>query len=275
LLQSQVTFKLRDVQLMQLDIRSPGSAAIRDAMILALDGMPNRPQELTDLRALLAGWDLSQSAFQPGSAVYNIAMQHLARETFEDEMGPALFRRFSRSPDLVDNTLTRMFADTTITWFDNIGTPGVETRDNIIRKALVMTVRDLQRRFGNDMRAWKWGELHTIRFTHPLGAEAVLGAPVSPGPFPLGGNSETLNSATYRSDHPYEVAGGPVARFAIDMAAPDECATILSTGESGQPFSSHYSDMMPMWLNGIPHRLFINPAMAKTQRWRVFTLMPE
>ncbi len=275
LIASQASFKLRDVQLMQLDIRTPGAEPLRSAMLQALDGMPNRPQELTDVRGLLASWDLSQSAFTTASIIYNITVQHLARETFEDEMGAGIYRRFQQHPALLLSTMARLLGDTTTTWFDNVATVGVETRDNILRKALVMTVRDLQRRFGVGMHTWQWGMIHSVRFTHPLGGHAVPGKPETPGPFPLGGSNETLNGASFAFDHPFEVVGGPVARFSIDMVRPEECAVILSTGVSGQPFSPHYSDMTAMWLSGIPHQLLLKPTMAREQRWPLLSLLPR
>ena len=39
-------------------------------------------------------------------------------------------------------------------------------------------------------------------------------------------------------------------RFIVDMSEPEDAYVVNTSGESGQPFTPHYSDQTPLWLNG-------------------------
>ena len=49
------------------------------------------------------------------------------------------------------------------------GANAAEGRNRILAQALEEAVADLRKRFGDDMNAWKWGDIHTTDFVHPLG----------------------------------------------------------------------------------------------------------
>jgi penicillin amidase len=144
-----------------------------------------------------------------------------------------------------------------------------------MRLALVSAVRDLQRLFGRDMRTWQWGRLHRASLTHPLEGRGLPDRFAILGPFTAGGNANSVTHSSFNSEHPYEATGGSVARFVMDLAVPDAASVVISTGESGEPLSPHYHDQSAMWLNGIFHRLEINPNRARDERWKRLTLRPR
>ena len=48
------------------------------------------------------------------------------------------------------------------------GDPSVRGRDGLSTVALEDATRELVARFGTDTAKWRWGDLHTITFEHPL-----------------------------------------------------------------------------------------------------------
>ena len=72
----------------------------------------------------------------------------------------------------------------------------------------------------------------------------------------------------------FTVSAGPSYRLAVDMGDLDGARVIITTGESGIPFDSHYDDMIGPWLRnetvplpftrsavdrGAAHRLVLEP----------------
>ena len=126
---------------------------------------------------LLGDWDFLQPSDKGRSSVraayYNAVWMRIVEYTFNDEL----------PQDLQGNGGARYMAamltllkDPTNGWWDDRRTPGlVETRDEILRKALVQARLDLAKHLGKDPVTWSWGELHTLTEEHQ-----VLGGPTVP-----------------------------------------------------------------------------------------------
>jgi penicillin amidase len=71
------------------------------------------------------------------------------------------------------------------------------------------------------------------------------------GPFPFGGDGNTLSQA---GTAPIKVPSNPgvVAslRMTVDVGDWDRACFVLPGGQSGNPFSPHYDDQLPLWLRG-------------------------
>ena len=82
------------------------------------------------------------------------------------------------------------------------------------------------------------------------------------GPFPTGGNWNTVNSGAYYADKAYAMGLGPAYRIISDPADWDASLSIIPSGQSGQPFSPHYADQIESWLAMSYHKLpFTLPAI--------------
>jgi penicillin amidase len=93
-----------------------------------------------------------------------------------------------------------------------------------------------------------WGDIHTHTYAHPLGSVAALAPIFNRGPFPTGGNWNTVNSGAYYADKPYAMTLGPAYRIIADPADWDASLSIIPSGQSGQPFNPHYDDQIQQWL---------------------------
>ncbi|MBI4877698.1 MAG: penicillin acylase family protein, partial [Acidobacteria bacterium] len=107
--------------------------------------------------------------------------------------------------------------------------------------------RDLEKRFGPDALTWSWGRLHTLTFRHPLDAQAW-----SRGPLPRPGDATTPN-ATGGSQ--FRQMNGASYRQIINLADWDRSIVTNAPGESGNPASPHYSDLLEPWAAGRYHPL--------------------
>jgi acyl-homoserine lactone acylase PvdQ len=62
------------------------------------------------------------------------------------------------------------------------------------------------------------------------------------------------------------VLAGPEYRLVVDLGDPDAMRTVLTTGQSGQPGSPHYTDHLDPWLAGEYHALPFSPAAIEVAK---------
>ncbi|HEV3175279.1 MAG TPA: penicillin acylase family protein, partial [Stellaceae bacterium] len=85
---------------------------------------------------------------------------------------------------------------------------------------------------------------------------------------PADGGQDTINRGGFDvrgSTQPYRDTLGPGLRMVIDMADPDHAHFMIVPGESGNPLSEHYADLIRPWRDG--YTLMIdtrNPVAVET-----------
>ena len=126
------------------------------------------------------------------------------------------------------------------------GSNPVAGRNELLRDTLHVAAEHLKTLQGPQPSAWSWGRLHSVTFHHVL--ELVPGgkALFDVGPVPRPGDSYTVNNTSYRDDE-FDQLSGPSYREIIDVGNWDGSMVVNVPGESGQPGSSHYSDLVPLW----------------------------
>ena len=134
---------------------------------------------------------------------------------------------------------------------DLFGENPVVARDTLLLDALRAARRDLEQRLGADASQWSWGRLHPIHFRHPLdeqpGASGLLDLAALPRP----GDEYTVNAAGFdTSGTSWEQIEGASYREILDTSDWDQSVAVNTPGQSGQPGSRHYADLMPLWDGG-------------------------
>jgi penicillin amidase len=94
------------------------------------------------------------------------------------------------------------------------------------------------------------------------------------GPFPTGGNWNTVNSGAYYADKPYAMTLGPAYRIIADPADWDASLSIIPSGQSGQPFNPHYDDQIQQWLAVEYHTLPFSLEAIESAAVNVLKLNP-
>jgi penicillin amidase len=87
-----------------------------------------------------------------------------------------------------------------------------------------------------------------VRFRHPLDQAAGAAALMNLGPLPRPGDGYTVNATWYGES--FEQLGGASYREILDTSDWDRSVAVNTPGQSGQPGSPHYSDLMHMWGEG-------------------------
>jgi penicillin amidase len=207
-------------------------------------------EDTRDLGQILADWNHADDVGLVAPTVFQAVYREFAHQTFVDELGTDLCERMLGSWYYWHERLAQMVRVDASLWFDDTGTPEVESRDEIFRRAARLARSDLTKVAGADPGQWQWGQLHTVTFSSPLvpgkGPASVLGA----GTHPKEGSGETLNRASYKFNKPYDATGIASLRFVADLADPDKVMAVLVGGASGRQFDAHLKDQTPAWLSG-------------------------
>jgi penicillin amidase len=110
---------------------------------------------------------------------------------------------------------------------------------------LSSVVANLRERFGPEESGWAWGRVRPLALEHPFGRIKALSPVFNRGPFPWGGDGNTVSQAGGSS--PMVIAS---LRTVIPVGDWEEARFVLPGGQSGNPFSPHYDDMLPLWQRG-------------------------
>ncbi len=270
LLTANDSVSIADIQAMHGD-SSP--AYVREILPTVLATSTDDPR-LAEALDLLREWDGRAVRDSAGAALFESFRIHLVDLTLGDELGEQLLRR-ARSSAAV--AVERLLADPACPWFDDVNTPEVETRDEIVLRALEAAVDELTEKLGQDMSRWRWGDLHTATFENQsLGQSGVapIEAIFNRGPVAVDGARNTINATGYSMSHPYEVTTVPSQRMIVDLADFTRSLSMHTTGQSGHPFHRHYDDMIDPWRNIQYHPMLWQRADVEADAEGVLLLRP-
>jgi len=118
----------------------------------------------------------------------------------------------------------------------------------IVASTLQTAWSDTRILLGNDPEQWQWGAMHQARFQHPLleTAEDDLADLLAMQPWPRGGGSFTTNN-TGSYDARLEVNAGASYRQVIDVGNWDATTMTNAPGQSGDPRSPFYDNLLEGW----------------------------
>jgi penicillin amidase len=129
--------------------------------------------------------------------------------------------------------------------------PSLEAaRGALLLQTLEAAEQKLAAKLGPDSKNWAWGQLHRVSFFHPLDAVAPTAkALFDRGPNPRPGDNTTVD-ATYFGGPSFDQLAGASYREIFDLSDWDNALGVNVPGQSGQPASPHYDDLLPLWLHG-------------------------
>ncbi len=262
LLTQKKNYSVHDFKDFQMDFVSPYARELTPYILNAFDGFEITDQNLQTAINLFKDWDFDMSQYSQVPAIYSVFFKHLLKNIYEDEMGEKLFNEFIFLQNVPLRSVMKLMKEPSSSWFDDVNTKEIETRDVIIRKSLSEALTELENKFGKNIAGWQWGKLHKAVFKHPFsGYSSLIDKYIDIGPFSIGGDGTTIFNTEYSfakssskysefSHKEFENLLGPSMRFIFDFSKPDRFYLILTTGESGNVLSDYYRDMAHMWLTG-------------------------
>jgi penicillin amidase len=239
-LSAKPTLDIEDFKSIQQDVVTiPGQRLARMAKMIATQDPALQPYA-----ELLATWDGTLSADSRAGALYAVWLQELSVAFFEPHV-PKNLLRFVRSGRGA-HVLLSALENPDATWF---GDKPVTARDDLLKKSLTAAVRRLQKLTPGEAQRWSWGRLHPVILHHPLDTlRSVNAKAFNLEPAPRPGDAHTPNAANFNER--FEQISGASYRHIFDLADWDRGVATSCPGQSGQPGSPHYADLLPLWAEG-------------------------
>jgi len=277
LLKSKKQFSVNDFKEFQNDVLSPYAKNISSHIVNAFEGTKIKNKNLEQAVTSFKQWSGDLKKYDPLSAIYSIFMIKLLKNTFLDELGSDLYKQFLFVGNVplrvIHKILNEPYPDS-ISLFDDVSTTKIETRNEIIRKSLVETIKELETSLGNDLKKWHWGEIHKVKFHHLFsGKSKLIDEFINIGPFPIGGDQTTLLNTSFKYYEPFENYLGPSMRQIVDLSNIDSSLIIITSGQSGHIGHQNYKDQSLMWLNGEYIDFITTP--EKYRNYPNLRLLPE
>ncbi len=209
------------------------------------------PRNVVAAQALLANWDDTEPADSAPAAYFSAVWRALLARTFHDELPKA---QWPDGGTRWFEVVRRLVAHPTDPWWDDVRTTHrVETRDDILRAAMIDGYGELRSRLGSDPRRWRWGALHTLALRSPTFGDSGVGpveALFNRGPYPIAGSGGDVDATSWDAASGYAVDWAPSMRMVVDLADLNRSTWVDLTGQSGHVFDRHYDDMTPLWQDG-------------------------
>jgi penicillin G amidase len=226
---------------MQADTLSPMA---KDLLPLMLSLTPAAPAT-ADALDRLSRWDGRMQRDQVGPLLFAAWLRELNRTLLVSRLGDTFEDYWGMHPDVIRIILTEHAE-----WCDDSSTTPVETCPQQLAAALERALAELRQRFGEDAGGWQWGRPHTARFTHQLWSSIPILRRLFATAIPANGGYDTIDrgaTPVADPDDPYADVHGPTLRMIVDLGAMDRAQFVIGPGQSGNPLSPHYADLMRRW----------------------------
>ena len=237
---------------------------------------PHTPESESAL-SLLAEWDGSLSRDSAPAAIFVLLMAQIDRLDVEGHAPRA--GHLMLGADVarlgVPNLLAFRRAGRLTRILRERGGDQISPRwQGLLSDALAEATRKLSESGGPAPTGWQWGRVRPLVLEHPVGRIRPLDRIFNVGPIDFGGDTNTVSQAAV---NPLEPLANPLViaslRCVVDVGDFGRSSFSLAGGQSGNPFSPHYADMVPLWIKGEGvsiawTREEIDQAVASTLRLR-------
>jgi penicillin G amidase len=212
-------------------------------------GLKFREPHLREAAQQLAQWDARASADSSAALVYVLWWEELMSRFFGRHL-PA------NTPPSVTSFVKDRGATVLLTalehpdrgWF---GAHPTASRDLLLRETFARAVERLNA-MADERRASgsiAWGDVHQAVFRHPLATLGADDARLFDLPaVPCGGDNFSPDQSRWNAK--FEHTHGATYRQVFDLADWDRGLATSAPGQSGQPGSPHYADLLPLWQAG-------------------------
>jgi penicillin amidase len=243
---------LGDMGALQNDITS---RAAREAIALLRDVGNLRPDDRA--AQILVAWDGTVTSDSAPAALYEIWIRRMRAAFLQRDLRPDLIPVGERA--LTTRSMLRSIRDR-----------APLDRAKFLLTTLHEAFADAQKILGEDPAIWRWGKLHVVNFRHALDKRD---AKFDRGPIERSGDGDTVCVTVARSPS-FEQVHGASFREILDLADWDRSLAINVPGQSGNPESAHYDDLIAFWSKGEYFSLLFTRAQVEQNASETTTLHP-
>lgn len=223
---------------------------------------------------LLADWNGEMNEHLPEPLIFAAWMRALQHRLIRDDIGPLAEEFWQVEPVFLERVFRNI--DGASSWCDVRPSNAIENCTEMAELALDEALQELSESYGSDIESWRWGAAHEAVHVHPVLGQSRLFSWIVNIRQATSGGDFTLNRAATPATgpEPYINIHGATYRGVYDFADPDSSVFIISTGQSGHPFSRHYDDLGELWRRGEYVPMTLDPELARAANLGITVLSP-
>ncbi|PKD44845.1 penicillin acylase family protein [Rhodohalobacter barkolensis] len=272
-----------DMQQLQFDAFSDHAREITEEILPILRS--DSENDFSTVLTYLENWDYNYHPNSTAASIFDLFFLNVSQNTLTDDIGEEAYEALISLNYLPIQIMSRLLTYDS-RFFDDIQTEETESREDLVRQSMLETISQLEEEFGDEAINWRWENVNQISLKPPLFTEAaeapdapgilrvIVSNLMSKGPYPVRGNAMTVNKAQYSWDNPFQVNLGPSIRRIIDFSSPGRSLSVLPTGQSGNPLSTHYGDQTDMWLEGRYRYIYRDSTFFQQTSYQTMHLLP-
>lgn len=242
---------LRGLQIDNMNIRA------RRLIPVFLSHLDAKSVKNKEALKVLTSWNLVNNPEQLAPTIFENWVKTFMSMVWDDDFEAD--KNVPMSHPTLDRTLQLMLENPTSKWFDNVSTKKVETLNEIITTSWNAGLDTLIKKHGPMGENWQWYKVKQTGIRHLIpGMDALSRLNI-----PIGGGSSIVNATTTKT--------GPSWRLVVELSKSGKPNGfgIYPGGQSGNPASSHYDDLVDVWAKGeLKPLLFMQSATEKSNRIR-------
>jgi penicillin amidase len=224
---------------MQTDNYSIHAQNILPAILVVIDRSQLNATQKEALR-FVVDWNKYYDPKSVAASVFDLWTKRLQFDIWDDEFTIADIPM--RYPSR-DRTVQLILHEPNSKWIDNINTPAKETLTDLVNEAFKYSCDSLERKYGSIGKAWEWANVKHTNIQHlakipGFGSKVLL----------TGGGKMTINAQNE--------GNGPSWRMVVELGKNPKGHGVFPGGQSGNPGSPFYDNMIDKWASGKLYDLF-------------------
>jgi penicillin amidase len=235
--------------------------------------------ETREAHRLLSRWDGVVSPESLAASVYELIFAEMMQRVVRAKAPRAFRAALGEGTNAIlphgmmslrrSERLVRLLSEAPEGWFPQ-GWP------KEIADAAVSAIRTLRAESAKHGGDWAWGRVRPLTLVHPTGGQKPFDRIFNRGPFAFGGDASTIPQASVDFSDPLaNPVGVPNLRMVIDVGNWEASRYVLAGGQSGNPLSSHYDDMLPLWERGSSVAIGWSPKSIRERARATLELVPS
>ena len=198
------------------------------------------PKKTNAAAQFLLQWDGELNRDSAAAGLYEVWLQRLRKAIATEAKVPEAVGEWS-----LEKVLEQLSAAPS----DTFGMNAVAERNQVLLETLKDAWKEMEQLQGANPQQWSWGKLHTVYFRHSLDQLRGSAQLFDLGPVARPGDGYTVNATSFHGNS-FQQEGGASYREILDTGDWDRSLAVNTPGQSGQPGSEHYSDLLPLWDKG-------------------------
>jgi penicillin amidase len=207
--------------------------------------------------AALKSWNLVNSPESVGATIFENWVSTLQSCLWDDEF--TTDEKVPMSRPSMDRTIQLIKSEPAARWWDDTKTPAKESMSDIVMKSLQANLDTLVKQHGPQGPEWAWYKHKQTGVRHLIpGMDALSRLNI-----PIGGGGTIVNATTTKT--------GPSWRLVVELSKEGKPRAygVYPGGQSGNPGSSHYDDLIDTWAKGeLKPLLYLESPDQKSNRLR-------